>query len=120
MKQIFIVDDEVTNLRIAENALKDKYKLKLLTGGKQLFVMLERELPELILLDIQMPEIDGIAVMEILKEHEDYNKIPVIFLTSNTDKDIVVKALKLGAIDYIAKPFDANTLFQRIQKCIGF
>ena len=120
MKQIFLVDDEITNLRVAESALKDRYQLRLLTGGKQLFVMLERALPDLILLDIRMPEMDGIEVMELLKQHDDYNKIPVIFLTSNTDKDVVTHALKLGAVDYIAKPFDVNQLPIRIQKVIGF
>ncbi|MBO4758440.1 MAG: response regulator, partial [Spirochaetaceae bacterium] len=84
MKQIYLVDDEITNLRVAESALKDRYELRLLTGGKQLFVMLERALPDLILLDIRMPEMDGIEVMELLKQHNDYKKIPVIFLTSNT------------------------------------
>jgi len=55
-----------------------------------------------------------------LKQHNDYKKIPVIFLTSNTDKDVVTHALKLGAVDYIAKPFDVNQLPIRIQKVIGF
>lgn len=119
MKHVYIIDDEITNLRVAENALRDIYNLKLLTGGKQLFVMLERGIPDLILLDIQMPEMDGIAVMELLKQHEDYKKIPVVFLTSNTDKDIVVKALELGALDYIAKPFDMSQLASRIIKIIG-
>lgn len=119
MKQIFIVDDEVTNLRVAENALKDFYQLKLVTGGKQLFILLDQETPDLILLDIQMPEMDGIAVMELLKQHDDYKKIPVVFLTSNTDKEIVMRALQLGAIDYIAKPFDIANLSSRIKKIIG-
>lgn len=119
MKNVFIVDDEITNLRVAENALKDLYQLKLLTGGKQLFTMLERFMPDLILLDIQMPEMDGIAVMELLKQHDDYNKIPIIFLTSNTDKAVVMKALSLGALDYIAKPFDTKQLAMRIKKAIG-
>lgn len=119
MKEIYVVDDEITNLRVAEQALKDFYQLKLLTGGKQLFVMLDRELPDLILLDIQMPEMDGIAVMELLSQHELYKNIPVIFLTSNTDKEVVIRALKLGAIDYIAKPFDVELLPQRIKKTIG-
>lgn len=119
MKEIYLVDDEITNLRVAENCLRDKYKLKLLTGGKQLFVMLERSIPDLILLDIQMPEMDGIAVMEILRNHENYNKIPVVFLTANTDKKVVMHALSLGATDYIAKPFDVNQLPVRIAKVIG-
>lgn len=119
MKEVYIIDDEVTNLRVAENALRDFYNLKLLTGGKQLFVMLERGIPDLILLDIQMPDMDGIAVMELLKQHEDYKKIPVVFLTSNTDKEVVMRALQLGALDYIAKPFDVKQLATRIKKIIG-
>ncbi|NLK46744.1 MAG: response regulator [Treponema sp.] len=119
MKRIFLVDDEITNLRVAENALKDKYQLKLLTGGKQLFVMLERVIPDLILLDIVMPEMDGIEVMKLLKQHKEYKKVPVIFLTANTNKDVVTEALELGAVDYIAKPFDVNQLPVRIQKIIG-
>lgn len=116
MKHIFVVDDSITTLKLAERALKDNYVLTLLTSSEQLLTTLRRRIPDLILLDIEMPDIDGLAVLKKIRSVVGWEKIPVIFLTSHSEKEIVVTGLEMGALDYIIKPFDTSTLISRIQK----
>lgn len=116
MKHIFIVDDSITTLKMTEKALKNYFKLTLLTSGTQLFAALSKNLPDLILLDIEMPDIDGMSILEKLKSVIGWEKIPVIFLTSHTEKQVVMAGFKLGVLDYIVKPFNAIALTERIKK----
>jgi putative two-component system response regulator len=80
-----------------------------------MFMMLERYSPELILLDIDMPEMDGFGAIEILKEKAATRDIPVIFLTAKNDSESELKGLSLGAVDYISKPFSPPLLSKRIE-----
>ncbi len=116
MKHLFVVDDSITTLKLAENALKDHFELTLLTSGTQLFTALARRLPDLILLDIELPDIDGMTILEKLKSVIGWEKIPVVFLTSHSEKQVVMAGFELGVLDYIVKPFDAATLTERIKK----
>ena len=118
MKHIFIVDDSITTLKLAEKSLKNSFTLTLLISGKQFFTALEKNTPDLILLDIEIPDIDGISILEKMKANPVWAKIPVVFLTSHTEADIVKKGLQAGALDYITKPFDAETLSARISDLI--
>ena len=112
-KTIFVVDDNDTNLVAAKEALKDHYKVRTLPSAVKLFAMMEKISPDLILLDIEMPDMDGFEVLARLKETRP--DIPVIFLTSLLDANIEVKGFQLGVVDFITKPFSAPVLVNRIR-----
>jgi putative two-component system response regulator len=113
-----MVDDNVANLNIGRNMLKDYYEVYPIQSGARLFELLEKVIPDLILLDIQMPEMDGYEVLRRLKQHERYHMIPVIYLTAQTGYDREMEGLALGAVDYISKPFLAPLLLKRINNQI--
>ncbi|MDR0468522.1 MAG: response regulator [Peptococcaceae bacterium] len=114
-KTIFVIDDNDTNLSVAEEALEEQYRLLTLPSGDKMFTMLERVTPDLILLDIEMPEMDGFEALLKLKATEKYADIPVIFLTSMTDAETEAKGFQLGVIDFITKPFSVPVLINRIK-----
>lgn len=111
---IILVDDNVTNLTVGINSLNDIYDVFTAPSGAKLFSILEKVLPDLILLDIEMPEMDGYEVIQILKSDNKTASIPVIFLTSKIDPVSEVKGLDLGAVDYITKPFSPQLLLKRV------
>jgi putative two-component system response regulator len=113
--KIMLVDDNVSNLAIGRSMLKDHYEVFPVPSGRRLFEVLEHVTPALILLDILMPDMDGFEVIRRLKGSESWGEIPVIFLTSRTDEGSELEGLSLGAIDYVAKPFSAPLLLQRIR-----
>ena len=112
-KTIFVVDDNDTNLQAAKEALKGYYRVMTLPSAARMFAMMEKITPDLILLDIEMPEMDGFQALSRLKETE--SVVPVIFLTSLHDADVEVKGFQLGVIDFITKPFSAPVLINRIK-----
>ncbi|AEF81723.1 HD domain-containing phosphohydrolase [Leadbettera azotonutricia] len=114
-KTIMLVDDNPINLNAGKTMLKDKYDVYPLLSGEKLFAMLEKVTPDLILLDIEMPELSGYEVIKILKTNPKYEEIPVIFLTSWNDSGSELEGLSLGAIDYVAKPFSPPLLLKRIE-----
>ncbi|MCL2293345.1 MAG: response regulator [Spirochaetes bacterium] len=114
-KKIFMIDDDRTNLAIARGALVDKYIVLTITSGKKLFELLEKTIPDLILLDIEMPEMNGYEVIKILKNSENTAHIPVIFLTALIDPESEIKGLNLGAVDYVSKPFSQELLLKRVE-----
>ncbi|MBF0118900.1 MAG: two-component system response regulator [Desulfobacterales bacterium] len=115
-EKILIVDDTPVNIRMLASVLKDDYKLIFATNGtKALNILEQEELPDLILLDIIMPDIDGYEVMQKVKNNEKTKDIPVIFITSMTEEDNETKGLGLGAVDYITKPFSLSIVKARIK-----
>ncbi|MDR2597127.1 MAG: response regulator [Treponema sp.] len=115
MNTIFIVDDSDTNLSMAESALEDQYRVLTMASGAKMFSLLEKMIPDLILLDIEMPEMNGIDALIKLKSYETWKNIPVIFLTGRTDETIEVHCFELGAVDFITKPFSAPVLLKRVK-----
>jgi putative two-component system response regulator len=115
MKIIFIVDDNDTNLMTAKTALEGKYKTFALPSAEKMFKLAEKIKPDLILLDIQMPEMDGFEAIQILKSDEKLKSVPVIFITARMDKDTETRGLELGAIEFITKPFSPPFLIERIE-----
>ena len=113
-KKIVIVDDNIVNLKIGVNALKNDYDVIAIPSGKKLFFLLEKVSPDLILLDIEMPEMDGFEVFEQLKTNPETSKIPVIFLTSSDSTEFEEKGYLLGAADYMRKPYYPPFLRKRI------
>ena len=114
-KKIVITDDNRTNLTIAKNALIDKYDVFTVPSGAKLLELLERVTPDLILLDIEMPEMNGYEVIKTLKSTERTSDIPVIFLSGIVSAESELMGLNMGAVDYIFKPFSRNLLLKRIE-----
>ena len=114
-KHILVVDDVPANLKYAEQLLGDRYRLTLAVSGAQALKFLTKAEPDLILLDINMPEMDGCTVLTRLKENPATEKIPVIILTSDADSAMEIKCLALGAVDFIRKPFVTEIMLSRIE-----
>jgi DNA-binding response OmpR family regulator len=112
---ILIIEDSPTNLQVIGQALKgENYDLAIATNGKEGIQLAENLLPDLILLDIMMPVVDGFEVCQKLKDGEKTKEIPIIFLTARGNSDDVIKGFKLGAVDYVTKPFSSHELLARI------
>jgi len=115
-KSILIVDDTPINIGVISGALKDSFATKVATSGqKALAIASGKEKPDLILLDIMMPEMDGYEVCRRLKANPDTRDIPVIFLTSQTEAEDETKGFEVGAVDYIHKPFSAAVVKARVR-----
>ncbi|MDR1025038.1 MAG: response regulator [Treponema sp.] len=112
---IVLVDDNPANLRTGKNVLSGRYNVFTVPSAKKMFDILEKNVPALILLDIDMPVMNGYEAIQILKAKEETCNIPVIFLTGKTDTDNELEGLSLGAIDYITKPFVPPLLLKRIE-----
>ena len=115
LKTIFIVDDNDINLSVAKEALKNHYRVMTLPSAAKMFALIERIMPDLILLDIEMPEMDGFQALQQLKSDPVQSGIPVMFLTSMTDAAIEARGFELGVVDFVAKPFSAPVLLNRIK-----
>ena len=114
-KTIFVVDDTASNLSTAKEALKDQYRVMTMPSAARLFEILEKVKPDLILLDIEMPDMDGFETLHKLKDNPLHASIPVIFVTSVTDSAVEARGFQLGVIDFIAKPFSVPVLLNRIK-----
>ena len=114
-KLVLIVDDSSENIQVLIEILKTKYKVSVAKDGKKALDMIYNGLlPDLILLDIIMPEIDGFEVAKLLKSNHQYKDIPIIFNTAASDLESIKKAFEIGAADYITKPFNAPELIARV------
>lgn len=118
MKQILIVDDNKLNLTAAKNALSDLYKITAVISGAQALKYLEKNTPDLILLDINMPEMDGYEVMAQIQKNEGLQRIPIVFLTADTDAETEIHCLKSGAQDFIVKPFVPEVMRSRLSRIL--
>ena len=115
MKTIFVVDDSDTNLSMAESALEDHYRVMTMPSAAKMFSLLEKIKPDMILLDIEMPQMDGFTALQQLKDSELWSDIPVMFLTGRTDTEVEVRGFEMGAIDFLTKPFSAPVLLNRMK-----
>jgi len=117
-KTIFVVDDSLSNLSLAEEALENHYRVITLSSAEKMYKTLEILVPDLILLDIAMPDESGFDAMKNLKSNKAYADIPVIFLTALTDTFNEALGIELGAIDFITKPFSEAVLLNRVKNHI--
>ena len=115
MKRIFIVDDVATNLLMAKTALDGSYETFALSSAERMFKLVEKITPDLILLDVDMPDMDGFEAIQVLKSNEELKSIPVIFLTGKIDTSYEIRGFELGALDFIYKPFTEPVLLKRIE-----
>ncbi|MDR0331339.1 MAG: diguanylate cyclase [Chitinispirillales bacterium] len=112
---ILIVDDERSNIDVLSHILKEKYKLYIAKNGEGAIKIARENVPDLILLDVIMPNMDGFEVIRELKKSDHTSKIPVIFITGQDSKEDEVKGLNEGAVDYITKPFHSTIVEARIR-----
>ena len=116
--RILAVDDNIINLATIEQELKNKYEVITVNSGARAIRYLNKEKPDLILLDIQMALMDGIETLKEIRTMENGAAIPVIMLTARKDKETVIEGTKLGILDYVLKPFDSQDLHMRIDKAL--
>lgn len=118
MQTILAIDDEAENLNMVEFTLGDEYEIIAVNSGEMALKFLQQMQPELILLDIRMPGMDGLETMEKIKELPACEMIPVIFLTSTQDIETEVTCFEMGAVDFIRKPFEPLIMKQRIKRTL--
>jgi putative two-component system response regulator len=116
LKKIFVVDDSDMYLLTADDALKKRYDVFTMPSASKMFALLLEELtPDLSLLDIDMPDMNGFEALQKLKSSEKWMDIPVVFLTGMTDDGDEAKGLALGAADFVVKPFSPEKLLNCVQ-----
>ena len=115
-KNILVVDDTESNVDILVDALSEDYDVSVAMDGESALEIVEEEPPDLILLDIMMPDMDGYEVCEKLKSDSNTKAIPIIFLSGATDEASKEKGLALGAIDYITKPIEKNIVLSKLKE----
>jgi putative two-component system response regulator len=115
MKTVFVVDDSDISLSLAKKALEGRYRVLTMPSAVKMFMLFEKITPDLILLDIEMEEINGIEAFKQLKTSEKFEKVPVIFLTGRNDTEIEAKCFEMGAVDFITKPFSEPVLQNRVR-----
>ena len=113
---VLVVDDTIENLRLLSDLLGEQgYEVRAVTSGRQALQAVEHDPPDLILLDITMPEMDGYEVCRRLKATERSKDVPVIFLTALTDTADKVRAFDAGGVDYVTKPFQFEEVLARVK-----
>ena len=118
MDTILAIDDEIQNLEMVEYALGDEYEVIPVRSGKEAMSYLKNNTPDLILLDIMMPEMDGMEVYRLIKEMEGKEHTPVIFLTSVSDTETEGNCFDMGAVDFISKPFEPKIVLKRVTRTL--
>jgi DNA-binding NtrC family response regulator len=113
--RILVVDDTPANIQTLTAILKEKgYQLSVATNGRQALEVIERVRPDLVLMDVMMPEMDGYEACRQIKAMPKWRDLPIIFLSAKTDTADIVHGFELGAVDYVAKPFNAHELLARV------
>ena len=113
--RVLIVDDTVQNIQVLGTVLREQnYQINVAQNGLQALESVEKVRPDLILLDVMMPEMDGFEACKRLKANDQTKDIPIIFLTAKVETEDVVRGFDLGAVDYVTKPFNATELLARV------
>lgn len=115
VKRILVVDDNMASLKQIGAQLSLNYQVSLSKSGAQALKICEQTHPDLILLDVEMPDMDGFETNAVLRRNRDLSRIPVIFLTGNHDEETELRALESGAVDFITKPAEKSILLHRLE-----
>ncbi len=118
MRTILVVDDNKTNLMLAKQFLQGKNTVIPVLSGKMALNYLEKKQADLILLDLLMPDMDGLETLESIRRLPNGKNVPVIFMTADDARDTKKQCLDAGAIDFIRKPFDIMEMISRIEKAL--
>lgn len=116
--RILVVDDDRMNLKMAEHMLGKKYEVSCVASGQEALETLTRSVPNLILLDLHMPQMNGLEVFEKIKQMDKVRDVPVVFLTADSERETEIEIFKAGAMDYIQKPFLAEVVIRRIDRIL--
>lgn len=119
MKTILVVDDDKMNLNNAMKILSPSYKVIPMPSGRMALNYLSKNIPDLILLDILMPEMDGFEVMRQIRAKQEWADVPVIFLTADVSTETCAKGGALGASGFMAKPLEAERMISGVEAVIG-
>lgn len=118
---VLVVDDTPVNLQLNYELLKDEFRVRTASSGpKALEICHSENPPDLVLLDVMMPGMDGFEVAQQLRNHPNSETIPVIFVTAKTDEESRMKGLELGAVDFVAKPIDPSVLLPRVRNFMRY
>ena len=117
-KRILVIDDDKSQLLFVNAILNSAYDIAAVTSGRDALELLGRLVPDLVLLDVLMPEMDGFEVYGKIREMASMKDVPVIFLTSVNAPEEIERALRLGAADYITKPYTSENFTNRIRNAI--
>ena len=118
-KIIFVVDDNEANLTVCKQILKSHYVVYPALSAAKLFDLLKHVRPDMILLDVEMPETDGFEAIKMLKDNDAFRDIPVMFLSAREDAASETEGLSLGAVEFIQKPVGSSQLLNRIKTHLG-
>ena len=117
--KILVVDDSTTNVVLLEAILDEKgYQIETALNAKEARNIIERDKPDLILLDLLMPKISGFEFLEELRKNEETKNTPVIVVSALTDEENVERIMQLGAVDYVKKPIDLQYLVSRVESVL--
>lgn len=112
---VLIVDDNPNNIKIIALILRSlKYKIVIATNGEQAIELVDQIQPDIVLLDVMMPKLDGFETCKLIKSNETYKNLPIIFITALSDTESLVKGFKVGGVDFITKPFNKDELISRV------
>ena len=118
-KTILVIDDSTTNVVLLEAILNDKgYRINTALNVKEAFQLMSKQLPDLILLDLLMPKINGYEFLKDIKSRDDMKEIPVIVISAVTDAENIKKTMNLGLIMVIKKPVDIQNLITRVSETL--
>ncbi|TCW61848.1 response regulator [Treponema sp. J25] len=113
---VLIVDDVVDNVRLIHHALKEEpYSFGIAASVEELFMHLEKRIPTLILLDVMLPDGDGFEAARRILEREEWQDIPILFITARSEQEDILRGFQSGGVDYITKPFDNNEVRARVR-----
>lgn len=115
-KVLLVVDDESTNIDLLVGLLKEDYKIKVALNGERAIKIAQKSLPNLILLDVIMPGINGYEVCQTLKKDPETANLPIVLVTGNAAEEDIQKGAEAGALETLAKPIDPEKLFAAIEK----
>jgi putative two-component system response regulator len=119
-KQILVVDDNISNLKYISAQLSDEYRVVMAKSGEQAMRIAAKQPPDIVLMDIEMPGMDGFETLARMRADPGIPKLPVIFLSANNDPQTEIRALSVGAMDFIAKPFEKSILTHRLELHLKF
>ena len=115
---ILLVDDDPGNLKRAQTILGEEFRISATTSGKMALSLLSKVTPDLILLDVNMPEMNGFETLKKIRELENGSMIPVVFLTGDNDAETETKCFEAGAMDFVGKPFVSQVLVSRVKRIL--
>ena len=119
-KNILVIEDDVSVRTLLEKSLSSKgYEITVAKDGLEGLTMLETESPDLIIVDIMMPRVDGMTFVKAIKGYDNTKPIPVIFLTAKNDPKSMIEGINVGARFYITKPFQLDELVSKVEKALG-